>query len=808
MNISYNWLSEYLDHQMSVTELTDLMTDIGLEVGKVHRYDSIPGGLEGVVIGKVISCVKHPDADRLRLTQVDIGLEDPVQIVCGAPNVDSGQTVAVATVGTTLYGNDNSSFKIKKSKIRGQLSMGMICAEDELHLGDSHDGIMVLPDELVAGSQASDYFDINRDHIIDVDLTPNRSDATSHYGSALDVAAAIRVRTKRDIHVQWSIPEINVVDKQPLTIHVEDTKRCPRYTGICIDGIEVKPSPSWLQDRLKSIGVRPINNIVDITNYILHGYGQPLHAFDRAEIKGNEIRVKTLPAGSLFKSLDEIDRKLYAEDLVICDGEDNPMCIGGVFGGWTSGVSDATTQIFLESAHFDARSNRMSATRHDLRTDAHKVFEKTHDIRRCVAALKTAVTMILELAGGQISSKIYDIYPEEKKSSIVSMRLDKLNSLSGHDFSSADVEHIFQSMDMKYVSLADGQSWDVHVPLDRADVTREVDLIEECMRMHGFNELGDQGKIAYSSDRNGDSGYYTTSENLVGICASLGFDQMMSMSLTKGEEIAWVKSPRENQVIINNTSNVKVDTMRPELLVSALENVRYNHARRQLDLQLFELGHKYALRAGEYQEIPVLGLLCTGNLSAAHWTGEKRPADAFYLKSIVSRILGAYGVQSEIKTIENEYTSQSIQWNSGGGAIAWMGPMAHELESQYDLQSPMCYAEIDIRELVAQSKQRSGLSEIAKYPSMTRDLAFEMPINQSYSDLELILTRSGGKLLKNVELISIYENDKLKQAGVQSWAVRMTFQHSDRTLTDQDVEPVIQRILKKSEKQLGVKLRG
>ncbi|MFM2267797.1 MAG: hypothetical protein RL757_1238, partial [Bacteroidota bacterium] len=597
MKVSLNWLRQYINIEQNTAEIEALLTDLGLEVEGIEELGGIAGNLEGIVVGEVVECERHPDADRLSLTKINIGKTDFLQIVCGASNIAKGQKVVVATTGATLYPMEGEPFKIKKGKIRGQESEGMICAEDEIGVGKSHAGIIVLPAETVVGTPAIEVFDIEKDTVFEIGLTPNRSDATCHVGVARDLGARLRVNGSAS---RIKLPDVSAfsVKNKDLKIEVslENEAACPRYAGLCIENIKVGESPDWLKKRLESIGVRSINNVVDVTNFVLHELGQPLHAFDFDQIAGQKIIVKTQEEGTKFKSLDEVERSLFAEDLMICDGDSKGMCIGGVFGGFQSGVTDGTTRIFLEAAHFAPKSIRRSSMRHNLRTDAAKVFEKGSDPNLCVFALKRAALLLEMVAGGRVASELIDIYPNPIPNVEVTVRYAKVRNLIGKNIETHVLKAIFEALDMKILAEnADGVR--VSIPTNKADVLREVDVVEEILRVYGFNnvEMPTQIRSAITKSEYPDP---VRVRNLTAdLLASNGFNEMMAMSLTRSKYFLEIlPMEKENLVFVNNTSTVELDVMRPTMLTSALECVLHNQNRQNSDLKLFEFGKTYKKR--------------------------------------------------------------------------------------------------------------------------------------------------------------------------------------------------------------------
>ena len=643
MKVSLNWLKEYVDIALPPDKVSEVLTDIGLEVEGMEEVESVKGGLEGIVVGQVKECGKHPNADKLSLTKVDVGADELLQIVCGAPNVAAGQKVLVAAVGTTLYSPEGEAWKIKKGKIRGEVSEGMICAEDELGLGDEHSGIIVLPEDVTVGIAARDYDQIETDYAYEIGLTPNRSDATNHIGVAKDLAAALKINYDHSGVVRMpSVDDFKVdCNDLPIEVIVEDTEACPRYVGVSIKDVAVKESPEWLKNRLRAIGVRPISNIVDITNFVLHELGQPLHAFDLDKISGGKVIVKTLKQGSKFLSLDEVERELHAEDLMICDGNSKGMCIGGVFGGINSGVTDITTNIFLESAHFNAKSIRRTSMRHNLRTDAAKVFEKGSDPNISLYEIKRAAMLIKELKKKKIASEIVDVYPNKIEPVQVLVNYAHVNRLIGVDIPKDKVKTILDALEMEVVKETE-TTFTVAVPTNKSDVTREADVIEEILRIYGFNKvpISSQVKSAIIISEKPNPGEVRNVAS--DFLAARGFNEMMAVSLSESRYYKDILPifQEEELVYVNNTSNVHLDIMRPSMLFSGLEAVLHNQNRRQLNLKLFEFGRIYLKKEEGYKERTRLSLFLSGQRFEESWLNtDKAEVDFYALKTFVKELL-------------------------------------------------------------------------------------------------------------------------------------------------------------------------
>ena len=825
MTVSLNWLKQYIETDLPAQEIADILTSLGLEVEGMEEVESVKGGLKGVVIGEVLEAKKHPNADRLSLTKVDIGEEAPLQIVCGAPNVAAGQKVPVALVGTTLYPAEGEPLTLKKGKIRGEVSEGMICAEDELGLGTDHSGIMVLADDAKVGTPASEYFNIEKDVIFEIGLTPNRSDATSHIGVAKDLAAALRFRNNLEVAVKMpdvsNFPE-EAEDRLPVKVVVENTEACPRYAGVVITGLKIGESPDWLKNRLRAIGVRPINNIVDITNFILHEMGQPLHAFDLEAITGRCIRVKTLAEGTKFVSLDEQERSLSSEDLMICDGDSKPMCMGGVFGGLNSGVKAHTTSIFLESAHFNPVYIRRSSTRHNLRTDAAKVFEKGSDPNICVYALKRAAMMMVELAGGQIASKVVDIYPNPLKPKQVTCTYEYVNRLIGTQMSKNSIHNVLEALQMPIIAEDDSQ-FTVAVPTNKADVTRPADVVEEVLRVYGLDNVPVPGLMRISMVRNQYPEANQVKNTIADYLASNGFHEIMSLSLTQSSYYKTILPKEEKELVfINNTSNATLDLMRPDMLFSGLEAIVHNQSRQQNDLKLFEFGKTYLRKtdadAGDkdvtklFSETQHLSIFLSGRRWGESWRIREKPeprADFFTLKTFAVNILERLGIQGyQQSEAENDYLSYGIKFHRGPQTLVVFGKVKPAISKKAGARDEVFTADFNWDLLLKLAgKQNISFVEPGKFPSTRRDLALIISSGVRFEDLAKIATKTEKKLLKQVDLFDVYEDEEKLGKGKKSYAISFVFQHDERTLKDKEVDKIMNQLIKAYEEQLGAVVR-
>ena len=806
MKVSLNWLKRYIDIDLPIERVSEILTDIGLEVEGLEKVESIKGGLQGIVVGHVLECGKHPNADKLSVTKVDIGEGEPVQIVCGAPNVGANQKVLVATIGTTLYDEKGEPFKIKRGKMRGEESLGMICAEDELGLGTSHDGIMLLPNDLPVGLKASEHFKLEDDYVFEIGLTPNRSDATCHLGVAKDLAAYLKINEGWTGSIKEPVIEDFNIDGSiaPLTVKVHNQKACPRYSGISLTDVKVGESPKWMQQLLLAVGVRPISNIVDITNFVLHEMGQPLHAFDQDIITDQTINVKTLSEGSLFLSLDERERKLSDQDLMICDGQDNPMCIGGIFGWFNSGVKEETTNIFLEAAHFDSSSIRKTSTRHLLRSDAAKVFEKGSDPNITVQVLKRAALLLQEYAGAKIESEIIDIYPSPIKPKEVLVKYANVNRIIGTDLPKDTVHDILRAMDMELRPM-DNDSIIVYVPTNKADVLREIDIIEEILRIYGFNKvpIPTQLKTAINYQN------YPTSRDIKNKIADLlaanGFNEMMGLSLIESR----LYEDNVDHVFINNTSNVHLDIMRPDALLSGLKSIAHNLNHQQLDLRLFEYGRAY-IKEEDFVETDFLTLFISGQKEKSNWNNANSDKVDFYdLKKWVNLILDRINISGyQIAETEESGLDFGLKYHRGPSAMVNFGKVDRATQKIAEVKQDIYYACFNLKTLIrSASKASVKTTEISKYPSTSRDLALVIDEGVSFDKIVGITKKTEKKLISEVSLFDIYKNEEQLGKGKKSYAVKFVFQDSTKTLKDKDVDKVMNKLIENFGSELGARIR-
>ena len=806
MKISYNWLKQFIKIDWKSEETAALLTDLGLEVEMVEKYQSVKGGLDGIVVGHVLTCVPHPDADRLKVTTVDLGDGIPVQIVCGAANVAAGQKVPVATIGTTLYDKEGIAFQIKKGKIRGQESHGMICAEDELGLGESHDGIMILDNSIVAGTAAATVFKIENDEVFEIGLTPNRADAMSHLGTARDLRAGL---LQSGVKVELISPSVSNfrVDKRILKIDVSVEKNAlaPRYCGVTISGISIKPSPDWLQNRLKAIGINPKNNIVDVTNYVLHELGQPLHAFDASKIHG-KIIVKTLPSGTKFTTLDDIERSLHEEDLMICD-EKGPLCIAGVFGGKNSGVSDSTTSIFLESAYFNPVSIRKSAKRHQLNTDASFRFERGIDPTITEYALKRAALLIQEVAGGEITSDIVDIYPKKIEEFPVFLNFNNVKKIIGQELPKEIIKNILASLEIKVNSVSDA-GLGLTIPAYRVDVQREIDVIEEILRVYGYNNIKFSEKLNATVANSPRTEDYKVQNIIANQLNSQGFHEMMANSLTTSAYVQLSEMLKEehNVLMLNPLSN-DLAAMRQSLLFSGLEAISYNINRRNSDLKFFEFGKTYHKFPSGYEEHKHLTLLITGNRNQESWTNTQKPTDFFLFKGYVNGVISRLGIQkTQNIPMTSDVFSEGIAIAQGNDILVEYGVVKKSILKHFDIKQEVLFADFNWALILKLLSNKIKYVEIPKYPEVRRDLSLLLDDSVSFDTIYHLARQTEKSLLKDINLFDVYQGKNLPE-GKKSYAVSFTIQDNTKTLTDVQIDKIMSKLQKNFETELGASLR-
>ena len=806
MKISYNWLKQFVKIDWKSEETAALLTDLGLEVEIVDKYQSVKGGLEGIVVGHVLTCIQHPDADRLKITTVDLGDGIPVQIVCGASNVAAGQKVPVATIGTILYDATGVAFTIKKGKIRGQESHGMICAEDELGLGESHEGIMILDDALVPGTKAATVFKIENDEVFEIGLTPNRADAMSHWGTARDLKAGL---LQSGVNVELITPSVSNfrVDKRILKIDIDvkESKLAPRYCGVTISGITVKPSPSWLQNRLKAIGLNPKNNIIDVTNYVLHELGQPLHAFDASKING-KVSVKTLPTGTKFVTLDDVERTLDEEDLMICD-EKGPLCIAGVFGGKKSGVSENTNSIFLESAYFNPVSIRKTAKRHQLNTDASFRFERGIDPTITVYALKRAALLIQEVAGGEITSDVIDVYPKKIEDFTVFLNFSKVAKIIGQELSKDTIKKILVSLDIKVNSVSDA-GLGLTIPAYRVDVQREIDVIEEILRVYGYNNINFSKKLNATVSNSPRTEDYKVQNSIATQLNSQGFNEMMANSLTTASYVQLSDLLKEeHNVTMLNPLSADLATMRQSLLFSGLEAVSYNINRKNSDLKLFEFGKSYHNLPSGYEERKHLTLFLSGNRNQESWTNTQKPSDFFLFKGYVNAVLSRLGIQkTQHLPLTSDVFAEGIAIGFGEEVIVELGVVKKSILKHFGIKQEVFFADFNWALILKLITTKIKYAEIPKYPEVRRDLALLIDQNVTYDSIYNIARQTEKTLLKDINLFDVYEGKNLAE-GKKSYALSFIIQDNSKTLTDVQIDKIMSKLQKNFETELGASLR-
>lgn len=815
MNISYNWLKQYIELEQTPEQIAELLTSCGLEVESIETFESVKGGLEGLIVGEVLTKVKHPNADKLNLTTVNIGQPAPLNIVCGATNVEVGQKVVVATIGAKLYPLEGEAFEIKKSKIRGELSEGMICAEDEIGLGNSHEGIMVLDPSTPVGKKASEYFNIEKDFVFVIGLTPNRSDATSHLGVARDLTAVLRKKNK--VLIRPSVDGFNVDHQnRKIEVVVENTTACPRYSALTISGIEVKESPDWLQNRLKAIGLRPINNIVDATNYVLHELGQPLHAFDADKIKGNKVLIKNLSEGTLFTTLDKTERKLSAQDLMICSEEEG-MCIAGVFGGLQSGVSEHTKTIFLESAYFNPVSVRKTARFHGLHTDASFRFERGADPDVTVYALKRAALLIQEIAGGQVSSEIIDLYTKPILPAKVALPYAYVDRLIGSSIDKFEIKQILLALEIKILEEK-ADCIILSIPPFKVDVQRECDIVEEILRIYGYNNIALpqqlRSSITFSLKPDRDKIKNTIADYL----SSNGLHEIMCNSLTKSVYSSFtLELKEETQVRILNPLSSDLDVLRQTLLFGGLESISYNQNRQLNDLMVYEFGKTYLQeKVGKYKEEEFLTLFVIGRKQTENWKATKDNVDFYYLKALVQNVLSRLGIKENELRIEELDTNSIFNWGLSyqsrklktNPCLVRFGSIHSSITKKFDINQELWYAELNWDQVITlYQQQHITYKEVSKFPYVRRDLALLLQKEIKFSELkEIAFAHADKSILKEVNLFDVYEGKNLGE-GKKSYAISFIFQDENKTLTDNQVEKAMNSLIMAYQEKVKAEIR-
>ncbi|WP_296260187.1 phenylalanine--tRNA ligase subunit beta [uncultured Phocaeicola sp.] len=820
MNISYNWLKEYVNFDLTPEQVAAALTSIGLETGEVEEVQSVKGGLEGLVIGKVLTCEPHPNSDHMHITTVDLGQGEPVQIVCGASNVAAGQKVVVATLGTKLYDGDEC-ITIKKSKLRGVESNGMICAEDEIGIGTSHEGIIVLPDDVLPGTLAKDYYNIKSDYVLEVDITPNRADACSHYGVARDLYAWL-IQNGHEATLKRPSVEAFAVDNHDLDIDVvvENTQACPRYAGVVVRYVTVKESPEWLQVKLKTIGLRPINNIVDITNYILHAYGQPMHCFDADKIKGGKIVVKTVAEGTPFVTLDGVEHKLSEHDLMVCNAEE-PMCIAGVFGGLDSGTTEETKNVFFESAYFHPTWVRKTARRQGLSTDSSFRFERGIDPNGVIYALKEAAILAKELAGGEIACDIKDNYPDPIADFPVELSYKYVNSLIGKEIPAEMIKSIVSSLEMKITSETE-EGLSLQVPPYRVDVQRPCDVVEDILRIYGYNNVEIPTSVKSSLSVEGAADKSVKLQNLVSEqLVGCGFNEILNNSLTASAYYEGLETYKpENLVRLMNPLSNDLNVLRATLLFGGLESIEHNANRKNADLKFFEFGNCYHYNAGKqnpekalapYSEELHMGLWVTGKRVSNSWAHPEENSSVYELKAYVLNIFRRLGVNFGalvFGTLSDDIYAAAISIHTRGGKLlATLGVLHKKLLKKFDIENEVYYADLNWKELMKAVKNNAvTYKELSKYPAVKRDLALLLDKQVQFAEIEKIAYETDKKLLKSVELFDVYEGKNL-EAGKKSYAVSFTLQDENATLNDKQIDKLMGKLVQNLENKLGAKLR-
>ena len=799
MKISNNWLKDYIKTDLSSEKIGAFLTDIGLEVEGIEKYESVKGSLEGIVVGKVLTCEQHPNADKLKITTVEVGSGKILNIVCGAPNVAAGQTVPVAVVGTKIYDKKGSFFEIAKAKIRGEVSEGMICAEDELGLSDDHGGIMVLDEETYkVGEPFAKYFSLTNDEVYEIGLTPNRTDAMSHYGVARDLQAFLSNNGVKSEFEKISTSIVSTEGEHGFELEVEDSALCPRYIGAIIENVKIAPSPAWLQDRLKAIGLSPINNVVDITNYILHGLGQPLHAFDADKISGKKVKVGVNEAGTKFTTLDGIERTLNGSEIIIKDGNNQPMCIAGVFGGSESGVSEETKTIFLESAYFNPVAIRKAAKSHGLNTDASFRFERGVDPNNTRTAITQAIKLIEEITGGKKIGSLLEHYPNKIEDAKIIFRYSKLDQILGVKIHREKIKEILKSLEIKAVNdIADGL--ELAVPAYRADVTREIDVIEEILRIYGYNKVDAPQKISFTPVKLSFDDQDALENSWARTLQSNGFNEVMNNSLTSVKD-------ETNAVKLLNPLSKELTFMRKSLLEGLLENTIYNINRKNQDIKFFELGKIYHKKE-KYEERKQLAILISGRTYSENWLMPKSASDFYMLKAYVKVLFDKLNLETEEISLEDDRFGDALEIISKGNTIARLGKVSPKLLKEYDIDQDCFYAEIEIETVQKlRSKENFKFVDIPKFNKIRRDLALLVDKNVNYAELYKLAKKNPSKYLKNINLFDVYEGKNLPE-GKKSYALSFELLNEEKTLEDKDITAVMDSLIKNFKKEFNAELR-
>lgn len=792
-------MKDYIKTDLKSEKIGEYLTDIGLEVEGIEKFESVKGSLEGIVVGKVITCEQHPNADKLKKTTVDVGNGKILDIVCGAPNVEAGQTVPVAVVGTKIYAKDGSSFEIKEAKIRGEVSQGMICAEDELGLSDDHGGIMILDETYKVGDAFADYFELSNDEVYEIGLTPNRTDAMSHYGVARDLHAFLSSNQLKTEFEKTVSQPLNISGSNDFKLEVEDSELCPRYIGAVIENVKVSESPEWLKNRLKAIGLSPINNIVDITNYILHGFGQPLHAFDADKIAGKTVKVGVNAEGTKFRTLDGTERTLAGSEIMIKDGDNNPMCIAGVFGGENSGVSNETKTIFLESAYFNPVAVRKGAKLHGLNTDASFRFERGVDPNNTRSSINHAIKMIEEIAGGTMVGQLLEHYPKKIEDHYVILRFSKVEQILGTKMHREKIKEILKSLDIQVLNEINN-GLEISVPAYRADVTREIDVIEEILRIYGYNKIDAPQKISFTPVKLSFDDQDALENQWARTLQSNGFNEVMNNSLTS------LKDETDAVKLLNPLSS-DLAFMRTSLLEGLLSNAIYNINRKNQDIKFFELGKIYHKKE-EYEERKQLAIMVSGRNAAENWLQPKSATDFYYLKGYVKILLDKLNLDITEKSLEDSRFSDALEFVAGDKVVARLGKVAPQMLKDFDLEQEAYYAEIEVetcQEL--RSKENLRFVDIPKFNKIRRDLALLLDKNVSYADLYRTAKKNPSKYLKNINLFDVYEGKNLPE-GKKSYALSFELLNEEKTLEEKEIAEVMNSLIKSFQKEFSAELRS
>ena len=801
MKISLNWLKDFIKIDLNTTEIAEILTDIGLEVEGTTEYEQYKGGLKGLVVGKVKSCIKHPNADKLKLTHVDVGEKDMLQIICGAPNIEKDQTVVVATVGTTLFNNDEK-FIIKRAKIRGESSEGMICSEAEIGLGNSHDGIMVLDKKIKAGKKLSKIYKSQSDTIFEIGLTPNRSDAMSHFGVARDLRAALMHKGIKTELLTPSISSFYVNSRtKKLNLNIDNFDLCPRFSGICIDNIKIDDSPEWLKSRLRSIGLSPINNVVDITNYVLHEIGQPLHAYDLDKMNSDDINIKTFKEKMSFTTLDGVKRSINNFDLMVCDSN-IPMCIAGVYGGNTHGVSEKTNSIFLESAFFNPISIRKTSKSHSINSDASFRFERGVDIELVDYALKRAAIMICEICGGSICSEIIEEYPKKLEKKSILLNFEKTNNLIGQKIPPDQIKSILTSLDFQINNITE-TGIGITVPTYRHDISRECDVVEEILRIYGFNEINLSNKLSISINEEDNSNSFVVENKISDYLTSLGFNEIMNNSLTNNNLNLF---GRKSIKIINSISS-DISQLRTTLIESSLRTLKYNINRKNFDNKFFEFGKIYELKNKSKIEKQKLGIICSGNIISKSWNSKDTNIDFYSFKNIITNILLKFNILHKEKINNDDIFDEGLELIYKGKNIALLGKVNNKILGEFEIKSPTYYASFDMNYLLLSIKKTfNKYNPISKFPIVKRDLSFIFDKNQTYSEIKYSIESLNIKNLSGMELFDVYEGDKIP-VNKKSYGINFAVSNSEKTLTEKEINFTMDKIQKRIQSQFNATLR-